>query len=72
MPDNTLRATVSSFRSIPLERSTGMVLDCAATVDYGRFGPYLAGDGGQIGILTIGQLRQALQGTFRLTIRPRD
>mgnify|MGYP000988147624 CR=1 FL=1 len=71
MPDSVIRGGPLSFRAIPIERRTGMVLDCASQVDYGRFGPYLAGDLNRLGRLTVGQLRQALQGVFTVTILPR-
>jgi hypothetical protein len=54
------------FRLIPIDRDTGLAIDCAAQIDFNRFGAYHNGSD-----LTIGQLRQAIGRTISVTILPR-
>lgn len=54
------------FRLIPMDRATGLAIDCASEIDFNRFGAYHNGSD-----LTIGQLRQAIGTTISVTILPR-
>lgn len=71
MPDPILRG-VNTFRGIPVQRSSGMVLDCSSHIEY-RFGGRANHAGNpNTGALTIGQVRHALGRSISLEIASRD